>query len=376
MAIPFLSAVGAALIGTFAWREWQSVGLTILVPFLAASQVRRRWATVVVLSYYGAASWPLIEVFRSFAGEARAGAAAVLTWVLAITLLSAPLSAAWTNNRTALAWRIPLALIAGILPPLALIGWASPVTAAGALFPGTEWCGLIATTVLPGLLLQCRPCIWALVAFGSVVTQFSAGHPAVPPDWQTVQTAFGAHQDFEASEFAQQAIATAKARAIVFPEMTISRWTAATEAFWQPTLNRLVSEHHMAVLGAGISIPESTNYQNAAVVTDGASTRAFLQRVPVPFGMWRPFGPAPSVPLRWLGPGTIRIADQRVAVLICYEQLLVWPVLRSAAERPTLILGMANQYWVCNTNIPAAQRASLQAWARLFNLPVLMAENK
>ena len=75
-------------------------------------------------------------------------------------------------------------------------------------------------------------------------------------------------------------------------------------------------------------------------------------------------------------PGTIEIAGQRVAFLICYEQLLVLPVLLSAIDHPTLIVGMANQYWVRDTTIPAAQRASLVAWSRLFALPLLIAENR
>ena len=41
-----------------------------------------------------------------------------------------------------------------------------------------------------------------------------------------------------------------------------------------------------------------------------------------------------------------------------------------------LIVGMANQYWVRGTSIPAAQRASMTAWSRLFALPLLIAENK
>jgi hypothetical protein len=72
----------------------------------------------------------------------------------------------------------------------------------------------------------------------------------------------------------------------------------------------------------------------------------------------------------------IEVAGQRVAFLICYEQLLVLPVLISAVDRPTLIVGMANQYWVPETSIPAGQRASLMAWFRLFALPLLIAENK
>ena len=72
----------------------------------------------------------------------------------------------------------------------------------------------------------------------------------------------------------------------------------------------------------------------------------------------------------------MQVAAERVAFLICYEQLLVWPILQSAVERPTVIVGMANQYWLRDTNIPAVQRACIEAWARLFGVPFLISENR
>ena len=51
-------------------------------------------------------------------------------------------------------WRVPLALMVTIVPPLGIIGLASPVTAAGYLFPGTAWVGLAAVALLPGIVLS------------------------------------------------------------------------------------------------------------------------------------------------------------------------------------------------------------------------------
>ena len=51
-------------------------------------------------------------------------------------------------------WRAPLALLATIVPPLGIIGLASPLTAAGYLFPGTAWVGLAAVALLPGIVLS------------------------------------------------------------------------------------------------------------------------------------------------------------------------------------------------------------------------------
>jgi apolipoprotein N-acyltransferase len=179
-----------------------------------------------------------------------------------------------------------------------------------------------------------------------------------------------------ASDTVQRIVSDSRATVTVLPETAISRWTEATDAFWEPTLDELRRQHRLAVIGAGVAIPDSPAYRNAALIIGEERPRAFFQRIPVPVGMWRPFGSGPSVPLRLGGPGTIEIAGQRVAFLICYEQLLVLPVLLSAIDHPTLIVGMANQYWVRDTSIPAAQRASLTAWSRLFALPLLIAENR
>jgi predicted amidohydrolase len=226
------------------------------------------------------------------------------------------------------------------------------------------------------------PRIW--IGIGAVSLLFLCFFKPVPPPsaWAAIETnlapgrRFAGADELIASDTVQRILSDSRAAVTVLPETVISRWTEATEAFWEPTLAQLHRQHRLAVIGAGVAIPDSPAYRNAVLIIGGEQPQAFFQRVPVPVGMWRPFGNGPSVPLRLDGAGTIEVADQRVAFVICYEQLLVLPVLLAASERPTLIVGMANQYWVRETSIPAAQRASLTAWSRLFALPLLIAENR
>jgi hypothetical protein len=65
----------------------------------------------------------------------------------------------------------------------------------------------------------------------------------------------------------------------------------------------------------------------------GAEVGVLHQRIPVPIAMWKPFH-LDGARLHLIGPGVIRIANRRVAILICYEQLLLWPVLTSLREEP------------------------------------------
>ena len=109
-------------------------------------------------------------------------------------------------------------------------------------------------------------------------------------------------------------------------------------------------------------------------LSEGRCPSEFTQRIPVPIGMWRPFTNT-GAPLRLSGPAVIRIADQTATVLICYEQLIPWPTLTAFLDRPTIMIAIANQFWVAGTAIPEVQRNTVRAWARLFHVPVVLASN-
>ena len=63
-------------------------------------------------------------------------------------------------------------------------------------------------------------------------------------------------------------------------------------------------------------------------------------------------------------------------MLICYEQLLIWPILQSALHKPDVIIAIGNGWWATGTSIPEIQLASMKAWARLFGLPLATAFNR
>jgi hypothetical protein len=90
--------------------------------------------------------------------------------------------------------------------------------------------------------------------------------------------------------------------------------------------------------------------------------------------MWNPETHR-SVPLRLFGIGILEVAGERAAILACYELLLSWPIFQSAVERPTLVVGLANDNWAHGTTIPVAQQVAVTAWARLFRFSKLLALN-
>jgi apolipoprotein N-acyltransferase len=181
--------------------------------------------------------------------------------------------------------------------------------------------------------------------------------------------------EFRTTQCLRRMALASSRKVIVFPESMVPRWTDATEYLWRNTIDEIRAKGKTVLFGAGLPISGTHGYRNAVLVVGKTTTAAFLQRVPVSAIMWNPLVPEQSVPMHPFGPSVFEVAGERVAILICYEQLLAWPILQSAVHRPTLVVGVANDNWARGTPIPAAQRAAMTAWARLFRLPQIMAVN-
>ena len=108
------------------------------------------------LGYYSAGLWPMIPGLQDYIGSSASPLIPFAVWVFAAILLSVPWMVAWTDRPAKYVWRVPLAFVATVIPPLGIIGFISPLTGAGYLFPSTSWFGLATVALLPGVLLAAR----------------------------------------------------------------------------------------------------------------------------------------------------------------------------------------------------------------------------
>ncbi len=369
------------------------LALSILAPVVFLRQSSRSCASVCAVTYYLAALRDLPLVSRNFFGPTSGLAEGIPLWIIAAGLLSLPWIWAWSPSPIPSLWRCPIALLLSVLPPLGIIGLASPTTAAGLLFPGTGFVGFALTLCVPAMLLN----FWetSSVAIVGVILLFhlSAG-PQPPPssDWAALNTTFGpvghGHadivRDYQVAKQIEAAARCSQARVVIFPEAVAPSWIEAVVPNWKTILVGAVEpdrkaagfQAELAALTSSVAIagtPESPTYQNKILVR-GAQTAEFTQRVPIPIGMWKPFT-ATGVPLNLTGRSTLIIAGRRAAIVICYEQLIAWPVLASFLEHPSIIVSVSNNVWVSGTDISQIERNTMESWASLFAVPVLFASN-
>ena len=384
--LPLLAATTSAI----AWSgHLTTIPLSLLaVPLLYRTQSRLQ-AFATLFSYYLGASWPLVPGARAFFGTEASALEGIFLWFGAATLLAIPAALLFAHDHIKLSFAIAGMFLMTALPPLGIIGWASPFLSAGLLFPCTSWFGLIGILGIIVLIGRFPSQTAALTGILALAANALYNPPACPTGWQAVNTKFGGAgqgdpdflAEFDAQEQMQEIIRRSDARVLLFPEHVVTQWNEATEAFWHTTLESQEAWNSTILVGVGLprlGAPQSFRghtYYNVLIAMGRETQAVYHQRIPVPLGMWKPFSDE-GVPLNLFGPGTIPIHNQRAAVLLCYEQLLVWPFISSAFEHPTVLVAPANDYWAKETPIPEIQKAGAEAWARLFGLPVLSAANQ
>ena len=378
-----VSFVATAACGAIGWSG-KPVLLPVTFLFLTVflTQRDRKSAYAVALMYYAASTWPLVPGANSFFGPHSNFWLGLGLWLTASCLLALPWGLSYFSSWPARYASVALALAATTFPPIGIIGWTSPLTSAGLLFPGFGWLGVLATILLPPLIVRHRS-LGAMATITLIGTAHSVAPltSVMPATWAAINTTFGREPEppdpvweFQTASMIQQLAVTSVARVVLFPEAAVPRWNEAAELFWEPTLKALAGRGRTVLVGTTVGFSGTSKRLNGVLIRGADKPGLFIERVPVPVSMWRPFSHS-GYPLRLGGPGTVQIAGERAGFLICYEMLLTWPVLSLSLERPTILVGAANDYWARDTSIPEVQRMCISAWARLFSIPSLMAKN-
>ena len=340
-------------------------------------------AAAVSAGYFLAASRGLPQGAAEFFGSSVS--VGFLFWIAGSVPFVIIHALAWTARK---GWRraehYGIAMVLTAVPPFGITGWAHPITAVGVLLPGWGWWGLMVMAL--GLCLMATRLAPAIALSAGVLTGIAAisgdGSPA-SEEWQGIDTAAGAAFGWVDTLHQQQLLiaqvrkeAEGGSQIIVLPESALGILTPTAEHLWGEALANL----DITVI-AGAAVIDTQGYDTVMVALGRTGTKVlYRQRMPVPVAMWQPWRP-------WLdltggaagtlfGDPLVEAAGQRIAPLICYEQLLVWPVLQSAFHRPDRIVAIANGWWAKDTSIPAIQRSSVEAWARLFDLPLVTAFNR
>jgi len=373
----------SAAIGGAGWSGDSALNyFALLFPFVYL-QARRRLDSLCAVFYYAAATWSVIPGSQSFFQTDHNFLLPLAIWAALVALCSAPWLCLFSRRYLTISAIAALAALA--LPPLSLVTVAHPLIAAGQWFPGTRWFGLGLGILLITAYRRFGTAITLAVFIAASIATHARFHRPVPdPHILAINTHFGgqsAHDDvdsrLELQERTIQQIALAHPDTLlIFPESVIPSWNGVHESRWASVFKQLKRQRTGLLIGTAIPIPNTEANRNVLLSRGYTEHFSYVQRVPVPLGMWQLGDQRRGFPLMLHFPPTIRIWNRRAGTLVCYEQLAFWPAIETLSHNPDMLLAPSNVYWAANTPIPAIQQVDAQDWADLWAIPLYEASNR
>ncbi|WP_457588756.1 conjugal transfer protein TraB [Ensifer canadensis] len=382
LVLPMLLILASILVGAVAWSGHVLLfPIALGFPILWSISRTRTVAAFVASGYFLSASRGLPQGVAAFySSDIWPG---LLLWLCAALGFVVTHSILWTANPINRPFRYLLAAVIMAIPPLGIMGWAHPVTAAGILFPGSGWWGLgFMSAGLASLVTRAWPVVAIALACHWLWSAAVWTDPRLPEGWHGIDLKMGASLGREAGLQRQRDLIAAVrgatgdgARFVVLPESALGFWTRTVERLWKSASG---SADATVIAGAAVVDPEG--YDNVLVAIDSKGGRIlYRERMPVPGSMWQPWrswlGRVGGARADFFANPVVSIGASRAAPLICYEQLIVWPILQSMLYDPNFVVAVGNGWWTERTSIIAIQRAAAIAWARLFAKPLVLSFN-
>ena len=373
----------SAAIGGAGWSGDPALNyFALLFPFVYL-QSRRRLDALCSVFYYAAATWSVIPGAQSFFRAGHNFALPLAIWFGLVALGSAPWVGFYSRRYQPVSAIAAMTVLA--LPPLSLVTVAHPLIAAGHWFPGTHWFGLGLGIILISAYRRFGTVMTLAVLITASIATHARFHRPVPdPHILAVNTHFGGqspHDDIDSrpelqERTIQQIVLAHPDTLLIFPESIIPSWNRMHEARWASIFGQLKQQRTGLLIGTTIPIPNTEANRNVLLSRGYTERLSYVQRVPIPLGMWHIGDQRRGFPLMLRFPPTIRVWNRHAGILVCYEQLAFWPAIETLAHNPDMLLAPSNVYWAVNTPIPAIQHVAAQDWADLWAIPLYEASNQ
>lgn len=394
-----LLPVAALAVAKIAWSG--AIAWLVLLPFLWALAPSRAVALSVVITYYLVGTHEIPSIYRQFFPEAGAWGG-IAAWFLLVGVNVLPWWVVWARTPVRAALGMVLIVVLLAIPPIGLFSVMHPLFAAGELFTNAGWGGAVAMTaclavaaaagtdVRSGqikrvmLAALCLPLAWGMLISSSgeppsIVARSMAG-------WLVLDTRLGRlgsergdeyERHMRLNEIALRALAGVNPPAVIlFPEEVAGIWRPAAAWWWRPVAERAKASETTILIGSDVR--SGRGFSNALISISGpdAIHDVAHARIPMPIGLWQPWRDDAWSARPW-DDGVIQVTGRTLSISICWEDYLVWPkAVDFAVAKPDMVVSVANRWFGSAPVSEEIQRRSVEAWAKLFDVPLVRAVNK
>lgn len=400
---PFARDILLAILGAFVallgWNGETAPAAITLIPLLWMLTPAGRAAFALTFGYFSASTWVLAEgavVFGSSVGEILV---MVSAWLVQASLLAGLWAFAreWGRGGFRLLLAGLLVQISVLVPPLWLVGVASPVLAWGYLMGGSGWLGLVVGLVAPlalGLwLISMRSSdrfkiiasILPVIALASYTvdldTRSSAGAYAVQTRWGDSGQSGFEHvllrypKIVAAVEVLRKSSGTTT---VVFPEAILGTVFESSGVAGEFDLVRPLARQGLQVLIGADRRVDGRLVESIMVINRDQRVEWVNARQPTPGSLWRPWS-QDGYAADWWSVPRVTIADGRVALIsFCHEDVMPGFFLSALlmGEPPDLVISVANNWWMRSDFGSRQQAQHALALPKLFAIPIIRSVNR
>ena len=344
---------------------WVGPALSLVFAGLVLAQKSWSSRTLVALAYYATGSFAMMHGFTMFLGEHAPAWEEAFFWMGT----SALLAAGWIFvNRP---WKAVLVLFFyALVPPLSFIDWLSPLTAAGAIFPGMGPFGfslLAGIAMVPELSLWSKGHYWdgdlweiasnfvlaALICNAAFALMAHSRFPELrpfrkPADWGGAS--------WHAGSVMPDILAKKDARVVLLPDTLKTNWVDNIKQIQQEVPARqtwLVGVSALRKTGGATDFIVAFQHQGKPKVL-------FTSVFPLPISMQNLTRVS-----SWWEPAR-NIDGVRAWASIGHDQLLPWVWMEGVVQQPQVILVTHNGSLAKGSGMSTIQRNTALAWGRLM----------
>ncbi len=302
----------------------------------------------------------------------------------------------------------PLFII--FIPSFYLLGLASPLEAAGVLFPRLKLLGFILFYLLiiiiinllniltayshPKLQLSCENIVtiktfmpnfilFALICIVAIYSNEKYKKNEIPKKWIALST------KFETSSFNIYELNYLKSvinnlldngyKIIILPENTVGIWPK-NKKYWTDIIIKANKKKSTILSGAYTNFDNGslTKKYDSSIVSFGYKNHiVYFTRQPIPLAGWIPFS-SHGLNAHWLSKGVGWIDHRKVEFLVCFEELLPGLISSSFLSNnpPQFIVSVVNNLVGKNTGERRSQYNSIYLMSRLFDAPLIRSWNR
>ena len=375
-------ALGIAT-GLVAWSYYLPVAIFLPVIWVKTPSKKAAW--LVGLGYHLTASTGLIfgtPVF--FSSTIFYG---FFLWVVAGLIQSLPYYLFSYVKNPYLS--VVLLLTFLILPPVGIVGFANPLTAAGLIFPGTGFAGLFLSLILIFLAVWLsKKNTWTFCLLFALVLSLPGilKSPYIQDDnFKGISTHFHGNPtdigdkffcDYQKFTQIYNHYGQMDFKILALPEASTGIWFDSTKDLWGRWQKNLKNDQSI-ILSTLLPVSKMglETYNTLIEMKKDGFTVLYKARQSVPVAMWNPWS-KDNVKNNWFDNPVFEVAGKKATALICYEAYLTWPILQSFLfGDPEIIFFAANHWWSKDTELLRIQEKCVSSWARLFNARLISAVN-